>query len=599
MNRDPQHETLATRRRIDPITFEVIKNALDSIADQAAIALFRSAYSAIVRDSLDYSTAIFDHKGRMLAQGLTTALHIGSFPDAMRHLVETYEGRIELGDIYILNDPYGSGGMHLPDVYVIKAVFYEDELVGFATTLTHMSDMGGITPGSNPVHSTEIYQEGLRIPLLKLYDRGVLNETIIKILEKNTRLPVKVLGDLRAQIAGCKTAEAAFHSLFAKYGPEMLGIYFDEIHDYSERVMREVISSLPNGDYHFTDYIDGLGENPEPIVMKVKVTVAGDTMTVDWTGTSPQVKGGINSPIPYTKAATYLAARLLVRQDIPNSEGYMRPLTTIAPLGSILNPLEPAACATRGLTGMRALDTILGALAQVVPARIPAAGGGGNYWPTIGGYQDGKPFVYVESVMGTWGGRPNRDGAEGVPHPGGNQPNQPIEMVEARQPLEVTQYRMAEDTAGPGKHRGGLALIREYRLLAAEAVLTMRGDRHNFLPWGLEGGRSGTPSCSLVNPGPNERVLPSLPMEAIQLRNNDVFRIVMAGGAGYGDPLDRDPQLALRDVLEEKLSIEHVHSEYGVVIEARSMTVDVEATEELRRTMRASEDPTRAVEQAP
>jgi N-methylhydantoinase B len=575
-----------TKRAVDPVTFEVIKNALDSIADQAAIALFRSAYSGIVRDSLDYSTAVFDHHGRTLAQGLTTAFHLGSFPDAMAHLVETYEGRMKPGDIYILNDPYGSGGMHLPDVYVVKSVFFEDELVGFVTTLTHMADMGGITPGSNPVHSTEIFQEGLRIPLLKLYDAGEPNETLLAIIAKNTRLPVKVLGDLRAQIAGCKTAERAFLQLFEHYSAETLQLYFEEMMDYSERAMRQVLSEIPDGEYRFTDYIDGLGENPEDIIFQVCVRIEGDTMSVDWTGTSPQVKAGINAPFPFAKAATYLAARLLVPHDIPNCDGYMRPLRTFAPVGTIMNPTEPAACATRGITGMRALDAILGALAQAVPDRIPAAPGGDNYWPSIGGWHEGKPFVYVESIMGTWGGRPNRDGAEGVPHPGGNQPNQPIEMVEARQPLQVTRYGMIEDTGGPGRFRGGLSLLREFKLLADEAVLTVRTDRRKHLPYGLQGGKSGTPAWNILNPGPNQRILPTLPMEAILLKKGDVFRIMTAGGGGYGDPLERDPVLVLEDVLDEKLTIDYVRREYGVVIDPVTRTVDHEATTRERATLR-------------
>jgi N-methylhydantoinase B len=570
----------------DPITFEVIKNGLDSIADQAAIALFRSAYSGIVRDSLDYSTAIFDHEGRMLAQGLTTAMHIGSFPDAMANIVETYAAEAKPGDVYILNDPYGSGGMHLPDVYVVKAIFFEGTLVGFVTTLTHMADIGGITPGSNPVHSTEIFQEGLRIPLLKLYDGGEPNETLFALLAKNTRLPVKLLGDIRAQVAGCKTAERPFLQLFEKYGPETLHFYFDEMMNYSERVMRGVLTEIPDGEYRFTDYIDGLGEKPEDIVFQVAVRIEGDTMTVDWTGTSPQVKAGINAPLPFTKAATYLAARLLVQQDIPNCDGYMRPLRTIAPLGTILNPREPAGCATRGITGMRALDAILGALSQALPDRIPAAPGGDNYWPTIGGYHEGKPFVYVESIMGTWGGRPNRDGAEGAPHPGGNQPNQPIEMVEARNPLQVTRYGMIEDTGGAGRFRGGLSLQREFKILADEAVLTIRTDRRKHLPYGLHGGKEGTPAWNILNPGPAQRILPTLPMEAIPLKKGDVLRIVLAGAGGFGDPLDRDPGLVLEDVRDEKLSIAYVRREYGVVVDPEKLTIDLEATENERQARR-------------
>jgi N-methylhydantoinase B len=580
-----------TAQRIDPVTFEVVTNALDSIADQAAIALFRSAYSAIVRDSLDYSTAVFDGVGRMLAQGLTTALHIGSFPDAMANLIAVHGGRMEPGDIYICNDPYSAGGMHLPDVYVIKPVFHGGEVVAFVTTLTHMADIGGITPGSNPVHSTEIFQEGLRIPLLKLHDAGTPNETLLTMIGQNTRLPVKVLGDLRAQVAGCVVAERSLIALFERYGAPELQRYFQAMIDYAERVMRSVLEAVPDGSYEFTDYIDGLGETPEPIVFHATVTIAGSEMVVDWTGTSPQVKAGINAPFPNTKAATSLAARLLVRQSLPNCVGYMRPLTTIAPVGTIVNPREPAGCATRGITAMRMMDTLLGALAQAVPDRIPACTGGDNYWPTIGGYHEGRAFAYVESIMGTWGGRPNRDGAEGAPHPGGNQPNQPIEMVETRHPLQVTRYGLVRDTGGAGLHRGGLSLVREYRVRTDEAILTIRTDRRRNLPYGLSGGRPGTSAWNILNPGSErERILPTLPMEAIELKRDDVLSIQTAGGGGWGDPLERDPERVLEDVLDGKLTGEFVRREYGVVLASAGTAIDLPATAELREAMRREQE---------
>ena len=289
----------------DPVTFEVIVNALDSIADQAAIALHRSAYSAIVRDSLDYSTAVFDGDGRMLAQGLTTAFHLGSFPDAMENLVQRHGGSMVPGDVFICNDPYDAGGMHLNDVYVIKPVFVGDDRLGFVTTLTHMADIGGITPGSNPVHSTEIFQEGLRIPLLRLYTAGEPNEAVFEFIRLNTRLPVKVLGDLRAQIAGCTVAERSFLELAERYGVAVLRQYFDAMMDYAERMMRAVIGDLPDGEYRFLDFIDGLGEKPEPIEFHVCVVIDGTELHVDWSGSSLQVPAGINAPFPNTKAATF------------------------------------------------------------------------------------------------------------------------------------------------------------------------------------------------------------------------------------------------------------------------------------------------------
>jgi N-methylhydantoinase B len=576
------------RERVDPVTFEVLRNALDSIADEMAIVLMRSAYSPIVRDSLDYSTAVCDRHGAMIAQGLTTPLHLGSFPDAMRHLVATYGGRMHPGDVFTLNDPYGSGGMHLPDIYVIQPIFFDGEVEAYAATLAHHTDVGGLTPGSNSIHSTEIYQEGLRLPLLKLYDAGAANDTLFSIIERNVRVPVKVLGDLHAQVAACHNGERTFIGLLQKYGRSTVRAYLAAMLEYAERLMRAEIAALPDGVYEFTDYIDGLGEAPQPIVFHVTVRVAGDEITADWTGTSPQVKGGINAPIPFTRSATYLAIRSLVDPGIPNSEGYMRPIHVVAPPGTIVNPVSPAACAARGITGYRMFDTLLGALALAAPNRVPAAGEGGATLPSIGGYQDGEPFVYVETILGTWGGRPNRDGAEGVSNPGANQSNQPIELIEAELPLRVERYGLVPDSGGPGTYRGGLALVREYRLLAEEAAFTVRSDRRAHPPYGLHGGRSGAPSSNVVNPDGAPVFLPALPMNALTLRRGDVFRHTLAGGGGYGDPLDRDPAAVLEDVLDGKVTVSHACAAYGVVLHPDGTAVDAAQTDALRARMRAA-----------
>jgi N-methylhydantoinase B len=571
--------------RVDPITFEVLKSAFDSIADQMAITLMRSAYSAIVRDSVDYSTGFCDSQGRLLAQGLTTPLHLGSFPAAMRRLVAERAGRMQPGDVFAFNDPYGAEGVHLPDIYVIKPIFHAGVVEGFATTLAHHTDVGGIAPGSNSIHSTEIYQEGLRIPLLKLYDRGEPNETMFRIIEQNVRVPVKVLGDLRAQVAACLAAEKAYLPMVEKYGPATLRRYHDELLDDAERRMRAAIATVPDGVYAFTDRIDGLGEEPEPLVFRVTVTVRGDEMDVDWTGSSPQVKAGINSPMPFTRSAAYVAIRCAIAPHLPNSEGYMRPIRVSAPVGTIMNPVLPGACAARGITGYRMIDAILGALSEAVPEQVPAAGEGGSSLPSVGGYQDGKAFVHVETILGAWGGRPTADGEEGVPNPGANQSNQPIELIEAELPLEATQYALLPDSGGPGRFRGGLGLVREYRLLADEAVWTMRSDRRAHRPYGVQGGKPGASSWNILNPGPGQRVLPTLPMESVALKRGDVMHMTLAGGGGYGSPLERDPASVLEDYLDEKITLDHAGREYGVVIDPEALRVDEPATAALRRRM--------------
>ena len=278
-------------RNIDPITMEVIKNALSSIADEMALVIMRTAYSSIVRDSMDYSTGMCDADGRVVAHGLTCPLHLGSFPDAMQQMIGEYSGNMRPGDMFIFNDPYGGGGMHIPDVYIVKPIFLDGELEGYAATLVHQTDLGGLAPGSNAVHATEIYQEGLRIPIVKLFEEGRLNQTIDKVIAKNTRFPDKVRGDMRAQVAACLSAEKAYLHLLEKYGSSTLRSYTEEMHDYAEQLMRTEIEGIPDGVYTYRDYIDGLGDPPEAIVFDLEVTVKGGEIVVDWTGTSPPGQG--------------------------------------------------------------------------------------------------------------------------------------------------------------------------------------------------------------------------------------------------------------------------------------------------------------------
>ena len=578
----------AARPDINPILLEVIKNAFDTIADEMALIIMRTGYSEIVRDAMDYSTALCDAKGQTLAQGLTTPLHLGSFYDAMRALIEQYEGQIHPEDIYIFNDPYCASGQHLPDIYIIKPIFIEGELWSWATTIAHHVDVGGIVPGSNAIGATEIYQEGLRIPILKLYDRGKANDSIWDIIRQNVRLPEKVVGDLGAQISACHGAEREFTDLFNRYGAETMVPYIEEIHNYAERLARAEIAGIPDGTYEFTDHLDGLGSDPEPIVFELKLTVKGEEIIVDWTGTSHAVKGGINSPVPFTKAAAYTAIKCVMASDIPNSHGFTRPITVIAPEGTVVNPQHPFPCGARGISGFRMIDCIFGALAQAVPDRVTADGNGGSTLVGYGGYQDGRPFVYVETIWGTWGGASTHDGQEGVPHMGANQSNVPIEMIEAEQPLRVERYSYIADTGGPGKFRGGLSTVRDVRILADETVLTVRTDKRRYPPHGLNGGKPGAPTWSIVNPDTENRMLPVLITDPVTLVKGDLFSHLLPGGGGNGDPLERDPEHVLNDVLEERVTREHARKEYGVVIlEGDPPVLDRDQTDQLRAEMRA------------
>lgn len=575
-----------TARRLDPITFEVVKNALSSIADEMALVIMRSAYSPVVRDSMDYSTALCDRHGQIIAQGLTLAVQLGAFPDGMRHLLAQYGNDVEPGDIFIFNDPYGSGGQHLPDIYVIKPLFHEGRLEGWACTMAHHSDVGGIAPGSTAMHATEINQEGLTLPTLKLYEAGKPNTTLFRIIEKNTRQPVQVMGDLKAQLAACSIGERGYLRLLAKYGAATLHPYLDELQDQAERMMRAVIRDIPDGTYRFDDWIDGIGDTPEPIRIAVAVTVKGDEVDIDLAGTSPQVPAAINCPISMVNSAAYCAIRCMTSTGIPNCQGYMRPIRIRAPEGTIVNPLSPAACAARGVIGYRVFDAILGALAQVVPDKVMAGGEGGPTLLSIGGRHRGKAFVLTEVMVGNWGARATKDGVEGISNPAANLSNQPVELIEAELPLEITHYALVPDSGGAGRQRGGLAFSREYRLLADDAVFTLRSDRRDHPPYGIAAGQPGSPSRNLLTRGGTTEILPTMPMKAITLKKGDVFHHVSAGGGGYGDPHQRAAELVLADVVAGKVSAEEACFRYGVVIEAGK--VDAAATARKRGALRAA-----------
>ncbi len=568
--------------KLDPITFEVVKNALSSVADEMALVIMRSAYSPVVRDSMDYSTALCDRHGHIIAQGLTLAVQLGAFPDGMHYILEQETATAKPGDIFIFNDPYGAGGQHLPDIYVIKPIFIDGALEGYACTMAHHSDVGGIAPGSTAMHATDIFQEGLCLPLLKLYEEGRPNRTLFKIIEKNTRQPVQVLGDLKAQLAACAIGERGYSELIRRYGAAQIHPYLDELQAQAERMMRAFIREIPDGVYEFTDYIDGIGETPETLRIQVKVIVEGDGITVDLAGTSRQVPAAINCPIAMVRSATYCAIRCVTSADIPNCEGYMRPVRVVAPEGTIVNPLPPAACAARGVMGYRVFDAIMGALAKVVPSKVIAAGEGGPTLFSIGGTHAGRQFVLTEVMVGTWGARAGKDGVEGISNPAANLSNQPIELIEAELPLEVVRYGLVQDSGGAGKYRGGMSFVREFKLLGESATCTMRADRRRHRPYGIDGADSGGPSSNLLRSDGEERVLPTMPMEAIALRRGDSFQHIAAGGGGAGDPLARDPAAVLEDLLDEKISIAAARDRYGVVVERGGRQLDMRATQMLR-----------------
>jgi N-methylhydantoinase B len=571
---------------LDPVTFDLVRNTLESIVDDMALTIVRTAYSNVVRDNMDFSTGFCDRDGQLVAQGLTIPMHLGSIPDAMASMIATNGGEVAPGDIWIMNDPY-EGGMHLPDIFIVKPIFSgAARLVGYAVTIAHHTDVGGRVAGSNASDSTEIYQEGLRIPPLRLYQRGTPNTVLLKLVEKNVRVPDKVLGDLNAQIAACRIGESRFLELIDKYGEQQLAHYLDSLLDYTERRVRHELRQIPDGTYVFVDHIDDDGIEPDPLALRVTLTIRDDTLHADFAGTSPQVKGAINATFSVTKSMVYAAVRCLLSTDIPNNAGMFRPITVSAPPASLVNPVLPASVAARGLTAFRLGDTVLGALAQALPERAVAAGEGGNTGISIGGYYaDRTPFIYVEFICGCWGARASKDGIDGVTNIFSDLSNNPVEMTEAEYPLLIEAYELIPDSGGPGRWRGGMGVRKRFRFLEQEAVLQVRSDRRRFQPYGLDSGRPGAPSRNDLIRGGQTQPMPT--KFTTLIHSGDIFDHHQAGGGGYGDTCERDPALVLADVRDGRVTLDWARRDYGVVIDRESLTVDEAATaaERARRTM--------------
>jgi N-methylhydantoinase B len=569
----------------DPIAFELFKNAIFSIADEMALTVFRTAYSGVLKDNMDYSTAFADADGKLVAQGLTLPGHLGSIPTALEAVMRRFGDDIREGDVFIMNDPF-EGGMHLPDIFIFKPLHHEGQRLAFAATICHHTDVGGRVAGSNASDSTEIYAEGLRIPPLKLYEAGRRNEAIMAIIERNVRLPVRLFGDLRAQLAACHIAERQFAELVVRHGAETVKAYMQETIDYAERLTRAALSDLPDGEWSFEDWIDDDGVDcGKPIRLFVTLRKRGGHMVVDWTGTSPQVKGAINNTLSFTKAASYTGVRSVLPPGIPNNEGVFRAIEVTCPPGTVGNGVLPAACAARGLTGFRMTDCIFGALAMMLPDKVFAAGDGGNTGISIGGYYpDRSPFIYVDFTCGAWGARPWADGLDGNSHMFANMASHSVEVTEAEQPIQLLAYEFVEDRAGAGKFRGGVPFRRDYRFLEEEGVLQVRSDRRTHRPFGLYGGSPGAPSENSLNPEGEARSLPS--KLTMTIRRGEVFRHILAGGGGWGDPLERDPAKVLKDVRNGLLSPEKARADYGVVFDTARLAVDEAASARLREEIR-------------
>jgi N-methylhydantoinase A/oxoprolinase/acetone carboxylase beta subunit/N-methylhydantoinase B/oxoprolinase/acetone carboxylase alpha subunit len=580
---EPAGEPKQDTEHADAILREIVGNALTSIADEMATTIFRTAHSTVVRDVMDFSAALCDPSGETVAQAVTIPLHLGSIPTAMRALLERFDGRMDPGDIFVMNDPF-DGGMHTPDIYIVKPVFVDERLLGYAVTVAHHGDVGGRLPGTSACDNTDVFQEGLRLPWLHLYRRGEPVADIVRIIRANVRIPRMTMGDINAQIAACNIAERALHELADRYGSGRLGQLMTALVDHTEKVVRAEIAEWPDGSASFVDYLDSDGIDVADVRIEVELTVHGDEVTVDLSGTAPMVRGSLNSTRSFTEATVYQAVMSAVSSEIPTTSGAFRPVNVVTKPGTIAHVVMPGASTMRGVTGFRMFDAVNGALAKLIPHRVPAAGEGGNSLAIFAGLDpDREPFIYFELVVGTWGARPTADGNDGLCNPAATAANIPVEVAESEFPIMIERYGLVPDSGGPGKYRGGLAIERSWKTLVPATTLQVRSDRQNHSPYGLYGGLPGGRSANEISNGRGTKAYP--PMFSTTVGLGTLYHHRMAGGGGWGDPLERDPEAVADDVRNEKVGTESASEHYGVVLRTDG-SVDVTATSDLRAARR-------------
>lgn len=541
---------------------EVLRNALQTLVDEMGYTLGRTCASQLVREVQDFSTGLCDADGNLIALSITQPGTLAMIPGVLAHVIPAHGSGVRPGDVIIVNDPY-NGGTHLNDIHLVKPVFAGGAIVGWVTSKAHHIDVGGMVPGSMSFDCSEIFQEGLRLPPVKLYEEGRPNATIFKLLELNVRYPEVVFADLNAQLTALEIGEAALSELAADYGVEELKRYFVGLLDHGEALARAAIASWPDGSAEFEDYCDDDGVSGRPLVIHTKVTVKGEEVEIDFTGTSDQVPAAVNFPNFEAVSYAWLVIRCCLG-DVPNNSGTFRSVHTSIPLGTILNPRPPAPSSERGLVTYRVGDAVFGAMAQFVPEGVTAAGEGGSYLMRISGEDaEGRHFLCVDLVQGTWGARASRDGVDGVANLQVNHTNTPVEALESNFPIRVEAHSLVPDTGGAGRFRGGLAIERSWRYLGSgPGSFRSRSDRRRYPPYGLVGGEPGMPSrLTLEREG--EEAVEMDSKATFALRPGDLVRLRIAGGGGWGDPSERDHRQVAADIREGKVTAERALLDYA------------------------------------
>lgn len=572
---------------IDSVTLEVVRNATAAVAEEMNATLVRTAYSPNIKERRDCSCALFARDGEMVSQAETIPVHLGAMPYSVAAAIEEFPpATLEAGDAILLNDPF-AGGAHLPDLTLVTPVFHEDTPVAFAANRAHHADIGGAHGGSVAADSTEIYQEGLRIPPIKLYEAGEPKDGIFEMLLRNVRTPNERRGDLRAQHAANETGRRRFQEVIETHGIDRVMESLAAVREYSERRMRSQIRALPDGDYQFEDVIESDGRGNDDLPIRATVSIDTDELTVDFTGSAQQTAGPVNAVIAVTASATFYVVRCVTDPDIPPNAGCYRPVTIETPSGSIVNAEPPAAVVGGNLeTSQRVTDVLFGAFAKAVPDRVAAAGQGTMNNVTFGGRDPrqtddagdtggtertetatasvgaGDTYTFYETQAGGFGGRRSGDGLDAVHVHMSNTRNTPIEVLETAYPLRVQRYELRPDSGGAGEYRGGLGLRRDVTVRGHRATFSLLAERHRTTPYGLEGGRSGEPGCAALIDDGNREPLPAKVTR--ELLADSTVRIETPGGGGYGNPADRDRMALRQDLREGKVTETALREEYGV-----------------------------------
>jgi N-methylhydantoinase B len=555
--------------KISPIRVEIIRNALVAAAEEMSITIWRTSRSTVVREILDYSTAVFDATGQNIAQSARIPVHLNSMSACLSRLLSDFIPLDDWhdGDIVVTNDPY-SGGQHLPDIQTFRPVFHEGRRVAIVGTLCHHVDVGGGAPGSYYADAREIFQEGIRIPPLKLASRGVLNQAILDLVLHNVRQPDETRGDLHAQIAALGIGARAVERIAGKYGTDDLEQAMAAILDGSARMMRAAIAGLPDGSGHFVELVDDDGQTEGPIRLEVTVTKAGERICVDFTGSSPQAQGPVNNTPAMTCSAVYYALLAAIGGDIPANSGCYQPIDVILPEGSVVNAQFPAPVTGRMVVNHRIATAVFGALSQLIPERIPAAYYAVSYVYALATVeQNGRRRVYFDIEVGGWGGHKGGDGASALSCGLHNNTNAPIEMVEAKYPVTFLKYALLPDSGGAGTHRGGLGLVRQFRLDAPTGSLSTSFERYKHAPYGIAGGAKGSLSRTTVtSPDGTRRSLASK-VSGVPIGAGDIVTIETSGGGGWGDPRQRQTDSVARDLADGLISVAAAEDIYGAIFD--------------------------------